>query len=133
MLAAGSEMTQTAETKACSVCGLTVAVHMEAWCNACGLIYHLNQRADLPGDDCGQVWINEEHLGLEFACDTCLNPVPVGLDDVLDAGEAALLAGIPEGALHEAAGLGQVKHRRTGSGTLLFRRGDVLDFVQGRR
>ena len=126
-------MAQTAETKACNVCGLTVAVHMEAWCNACGLIYHLNQRADLPGDDCGQVWINEEHLGLEFACNTCLNPVPVGLDDVLDAGEAAAVAGMAEGALIDAVDQGQVKHRRTGSGTLLFRRGDILDYIQGRR
>lgn len=133
MLAAGSGMTQTAETKACNVCGLTVAIHMEAWCNTCGLLYHLNQRADLPGDDCGQVWINEEHLGLEFACDTCLNPVPAGLDDVLDTGEAAQVAGIAESALIELAAIGRVKHRRTGSGTLLFRRGDILDFSQGRR
>ncbi len=122
-----------AVSKACSVCGLEVAIHMEAWCNTCGLLYHLNQRADLPGDDCGQVWINEEHLALEFACNTCLNPVPAGLDDVLDAGEAALVAGLPEAVLIEAVNLGQVKHRRTGSGTLLFRRGDVLEFIQGRR
>lgn len=126
-------MAETAETQTCTVCRLTVATHMEAWCSACGLLYHLNQRADLPGDDCGQVWINEEHLGLEFACNACLNPVPTGLDDVLDAGEAALVAGIAESALIQATSLGQVKHRRTGSGTLLFRRGDVIEFAQGRR
>ncbi len=120
-------------SEACSVCGLEVAIHMEAWCNTCGLLYHLNQRADLAGDDCGQVWINEEHLALEFACNTCLNPVPAGLDDVLDTGEAALVAGLPEASLIEAVSLGQVKHRRTGSGTLLFRRGDILDFIQGQR
>ena len=133
MLAAGSPMAGTVDSKVCSVCGLEVAIHMEAWCGNCGLLYHLNQRADLPGDDCGQVWINEEHLSLEFACNTCLNPVPAGLDDVLDAGEAALVAGIAESALLEAAGLGQVKHRRTGSGTVLFRRSDIVEFVQGQR
>lgn len=120
-------------SKACSVCGLEVAIHMEAWCNTCGRLYHLNQRADLPGDDCGQVWIDEEYLALEFACNTCLSPVPAGLDDVLDTGEAALVAGLPEARLIEAVSLGQLKHRRTGSGTLLFRRGDVLDFIQGQR
>lgn len=126
-------MAQSVESKACNVCGLEVAIHMEAWCSDCGLLYHLNQRVDLPGDDCGQVWINEEHLALEFACNTCLNPVPVGLDDVLDTGEAAQAAGIAESALLEAVSRGEVKHRRTGSGTLLFRRGDILDFTQGRR
>jgi len=126
-------MTQPLESKTCNVCGLEVAIHMEAWCGSCGLLYHLNQRADLPGDDCGQVWINEEHLALEFACDTCLNPAPAGLEDVLDTGEAAQLAGVTESALLAAAGAGEVKYRRTGSGTLLFRRGDIVDFVQGRR
>jgi hypothetical protein len=108
---------------------------MIAECNACGRPYHLNQRNDLAGDDCGEVWISEEHLGLEFACNTCLHPVaaPADLDEILDAGEAAAVAGLSEAALTEAAMAGQLRHRRTSGGVLLFERRDVVTFVQGRR
>jgi len=123
-------MAQQQDSGPCIVCSLTVARHMEAWCSRCGSLYHLNQRVDLPGEDCGQVWINEEHLGLEFACDTCLNPPPADLDDVLDAVEAAQVAGISDAQLLDAVTLGQLRHRRTGSGTLLFRRGDVIEFAR---
>jgi hypothetical protein len=30
-------------------------------------------RMDQPGKDCGEVWINEEYLALEFACAACLH------------------------------------------------------------
>jgi hypothetical protein len=113
-----------------------MAPHMVATCDSCGLNYHLNQRADLPGDDCGQVWINEEHLGLEFACNNCLNP-PVeesaSLDDVLDLAEAAVFVGASEGAVTDAATAGQIRHRRTSSGIYLFERRDLVAFVQGRK
>ena len=104
---------------------------MEARCDNCGNLYHLNQRADMPGDDCGQVWINEEHLGLEFACNVCLNPEPApgALDDILDLAEAAAAANLPEATLASAAELGHLKHRKTSSGVLLFARGDVLAFA----
>ncbi|MGB4863667.1 MAG: hypothetical protein WBO97_14515 [Tepidiformaceae bacterium] len=117
----------------CVVCQLPVAPHMEAYCGVCGQLYHLNSRADMPGEDCGEVWINEEHLGLEFACNTCLNPpeeepVP-GLDDILDLAEAALACGLGEDVLARSAELGHVKHRKTASGVLLFVRADVLAFA----
>ena len=49
-------------------------------------------RTDIPGKDCGQVWINEDHLALEFACDLCLHPPQAsGLDEILDD----LTAGLP--------------------------------------
>ena len=106
---------------------------MQAFCNSCGNLYHLNQRADMPGDDCGQVWINEEHLALEFACNVCLNPPKEepagGLDDILDLAEAAAVAKLPEEALARAAQLGHIKHRQTSSGVLLFTRADVLAWV----
>lgn len=105
---------------------------MEAYCNSCGQAYHLNQRNDIPGGDCGQVWINEEHLSLEFACDSCLRPPDV-LNEILDAGEAAALARLPEETLLAAAAAGELRHRRTTGGVYLFERGDVISFIEGRR
>ena len=101
---------------------------MEAWCGQCARSYHLNQRTDMPGDDCGQVWIHEEHLSLEFACNTCLFPEPegAGLDDVLDADEGALLAGVSRPMLVAEADAGRLRHRKTSSGTYLFERRDIL-------
>jgi hypothetical protein len=120
------------ETLICVVCTELVTEVMEAWCGQCGKSYHLSQRADIEGQDCGQVWINEEHLALEFACDTCLNPVaPAGnLDDILDLAEGAPVAGMSEVALAAAADRGSVRHRKTGSGVYLFERGDLLDLRQ---
>jgi len=124
-------MSTEASSEHCVVCLLTVEPYMVAYCGVCGSLYHLNSRADLPGEDCGQVWINEDHLGLEFACNTCLNPeaAPGALDDVLDLAEAATVAKLPESVLERAAQLGHLKHRQTSSGVLLFTRGDVLAFA----
>ena len=125
----------TTTESSCSVCGLAIAAHMFATCDTCAKAYHLNQRSDMPGEDCGQVWINEEHLGLEFACNTCLNPPePEGnLDDILDLAEAAQAAGMTEQWVSEAAAAGELRHRRTGSGVYLFERRDVLAFAKGRK
>ena len=118
----------TSAENSCNVCGEALEPHTQASCDNCGRPYHLNQRTDLPGKDCGQVWINEDHLALEFACDTCLAPPAAegSLDDVLDSEEAADVAGIAVGALVAAADGGQVPHRKTGSGVYLFARRDVL-------
>ena len=126
-------MSSTTASTTCVVCLLVVEPYMEAYCGVCGNLYHLNSRADLPGDDCGQVWINEDHLGLEFGCNSCLKPpeetAAGGLDDVLDLAEAAAIARLPEAALARAAELGHLKHRKTGSGVFLFSRGDILAFA----
>lgn len=124
-------MTSEAPSENCTVCLLVVEPYMVAYCGVCGRLYHLNSRADIPGEDCGQVWINEDHLGLEFACNTCLNPEPPAgaLDDVLDLSEAAAVARLPESTLERAAQLGHLKHRKTGSGVLLFTRADILEFA----
>lgn len=116
----------------CSVCGEPLETHTQAFCDACGKPYHLNQRTDLPGKDCGQVWINDEHLSLEFACNACLHPPePEGaLDDVIDSAEAAVLAGRPQTeVVADAEGRG-LHHRKTASGVYLFERGDVIAFYQ---
>ena len=133
-----STVEETGVVADCSVCGKPIAAYMLAWCDACGKPYHLNQRSDLPGEDCGQVWINEEHLGLQFACNTCLQAeadeeVGGGLDDILDAAEAAEFARVTEDEMVAAAGAGGIRHRRTSSGTYLFERADLIEFRQGRR
>jgi hypothetical protein len=62
-----------AETLACAVCGGRMSAAMSAECNWCDRRYHLNQRNDMPdAKDCGQVWIDEQFLALQFACNDCL-------------------------------------------------------------
>jgi len=56
----------------CVVCGGAVSAAMSAECNWCDGRYHLNQRNDVEAQDCGQVWIDEQYLALQFACDNCL-------------------------------------------------------------
>lgn len=124
----------TTTEKTCAVCGETLESHTEAWCMNCGRAYHLNSRTDLAGRDCGQVWINEEHLSLEFACNECLNPQPhVDLEDVLDIAEAAMLAGVAEAELAEVAAAGAIRHRQTSGGIYLFVRRDVVAYLEGRQ
>ncbi|MGH2634291.1 MAG: hypothetical protein ACRDG3_12835 [Tepidiformaceae bacterium] len=131
-----STATESGDVAECSVCAQAIAPHMLAWCDACSKPYHLNQRNDLPGDDCGEVWISEEHLGLQFACNNCLHPAPEpepgGLDDILDTAEAAEFAGVSESEMVAAATAG-IRHRKTSSGTYLFERADLLEFRQGRK
>ena len=57
----------------CVVCGEAVDESTSSVCNLCGERFHLNQRNDRPGKDCGAVWINEQYLALEFACQRCLD------------------------------------------------------------
>jgi hypothetical protein len=64
--------TDQSETQACAVCGGVMAPAQSAECNWCDARYHLNQRNDVEGKDCGQVWIDEQFLALQFACNTCL-------------------------------------------------------------
>ena len=56
----------------CVVCDEPVDAGMSAACNWCNGIYHLNQRNDVDAKDCGQVWIDEQYMALQFACDACL-------------------------------------------------------------
>jgi hypothetical protein len=46
---------------------------MTAECNWCDQRFHLNQRNDVEAKDCGEVWIDEQYLALQFACRTCLD------------------------------------------------------------
>jgi hypothetical protein len=115
----------------CTVCEEATEPHTEAVCNGCGEIYHLNQRADLPGKDCGEVWINEDHQALEFACNRCLHPeeAPANLDDILDLAEAALAVGLSEEALLLGVEQGRLRSKRFAGGALIFERRDVVEFA----
>ena len=64
--------TDAASEFTCIVCGEGVTFVMSAECNWCDGRYHLNQRNDVEAKDCGQVWIDEQYLALQFACDNCL-------------------------------------------------------------
>ncbi len=65
-------MSTDAATVVCSVCGEAAPLAATAECNWCDQRFHLNQRNDIEGKDCGQVWIDEQYLALQFACNTCL-------------------------------------------------------------
>lgn len=62
------------EPWSCVVCGEAVDESTSSVCDSCGERFHLNQRNDRPGKDCGAVWINDQYLALEFACQRCLRP-----------------------------------------------------------
>lgn len=111
-----------AELKTCHVCGEDVPPAREGWCNSCGFLYHLNQRADDEASECGQVSISAELAALEFVCNVCLPGPSDGLDEVLDLAEAAATACVEPAWLAAEAGAGRIKHRKTAGGTLLFHR-----------
>lgn len=62
-----------AERLTCVVCGEAADERSSSVCNSCGERFHLNQRNDQSGKDCGAVWINDRYLALEFACRRCLD------------------------------------------------------------
>ncbi len=56
----------------CHICGDPLSEDASAVCNQCHRPFHLRLRNDNEGKDCGEVWINENYLSLEFACFECL-------------------------------------------------------------
>ncbi len=60
----------------CHVCGQAADEANSAVCNSCERRFHLRLRNDADGKDCGEVWINEQYLSLEFACFACLGTGP---------------------------------------------------------
>jgi predicted DNA-binding transcriptional regulator AlpA len=120
----------------CSICAEPVEPHTESYCNRCGRLFHLNQREDLPGKDCGTVSLSEAHLALVFLCGECLEEPEASttptLDAVLDLSEAAQATGMSEPELAQAADAGRVPHRRTAGGALLFDREAVEALLQTR-
>ena len=56
----------------CAVCGEVAGESSSTLCGVCDRRFHLNQRNDVEGRDCGEVWIDEQYLSLRFACFTCI-------------------------------------------------------------
>ena len=66
-------MTQPAETLSpCAVCGGPLTRNASADCYMCGQLFHLGLTTDSVVDDCGQVWLDDEAMALQFACNSCL-------------------------------------------------------------
>jgi hypothetical protein len=56
----------------CTVCTAPADETNSALCNNCDGRFHLRLRRDADGPECGRVWVNEQFLALEYACDVCL-------------------------------------------------------------
>jgi len=65
------------------VCGEAVDETNSAVCHGCNRRYHLVLRQGAQGKDCGDVWINEAFMSLQFACFNCLGRA--GTDSVAPA------------------------------------------------
>jgi hypothetical protein len=61
----------------CHVCGKPLLGDL-TYCNNCDRPFHLRQREGSEERDCGEVWINEQYLALEYACAVCLGKHPGG-------------------------------------------------------
>jgi len=70
-LATGSLLPPTGSSH-CHVCGEPLAGRGTAPCHNCHRVFHLAQEADPAHADCGEVWVNDQYLAMEFACDVCL-------------------------------------------------------------
>ncbi len=62
----------SAEGGPCAVCAEPVQAGASALCNQCAEPYHLVLTNDADGKNCGEVWLNEEFMTLEFGCARCL-------------------------------------------------------------
>jgi hypothetical protein len=70
----------------CTVCREPVEEAASALCGQCDQRFHLNQRNDADGKDCGDVWIDEQYLSLRFACFTCLGRATANVEPPVGQG-----------------------------------------------
>ena len=61
-----------ADISSCAVCGHPLRPDAQADCYSCGQYFHLGLTANSDVEDCGQVWLDDEVLALQFACNRCL-------------------------------------------------------------
>ncbi len=57
----------------CTVCSEAAPAGSTSVCHSCGEPFHLNERNDAEGKDCGVVWIDEQYQALRFGCQRCLD------------------------------------------------------------
>lgn len=60
------------EAVLCVVCGAPAAPEARSDCYRCGEYFHLRLTTTATGPDCGDVWIDDEVMALQFACHNCL-------------------------------------------------------------
>ena len=56
----------------CVVCGEPAEPEARSDCYRCGEFFHLRLTTTATGPDCGDVWIDDEVMALQFACRNCL-------------------------------------------------------------
>ena len=56
----------------CVVCGEPASADARSDCYRCGEYFHLRLTTTATGPDCGDVWIDDEVMALQFACRTCI-------------------------------------------------------------
>ncbi len=74
--------TESSDAGICVVCAEPVVEDASALCNNCGKPFHLVLTNDGVGKDCGEVWLNEDFMALEFGCQTCLAPTDGNPDEI---------------------------------------------------
>lgn len=67
-----SHATVSEETWPCNVCGEPAGPEARSDCYRCGEYFHLRLTTTATGPDCGDVWIDDEVMALQFACRNCL-------------------------------------------------------------
>lgn len=103
------------EDAACTVCGEAVESGASALCNECGRPYHLVLTNEASGKNCGEVWLNEESMALEFGCGRCL-ALARGESEALPVREP-----VPKRAA-AAAAEGRVRHEGRSAREIVRRR-----------
>ena len=66
----------------CRICREDADGSNSAVCNSCEERFHLRLRQDADGKECGEVWVNEQYLSLEYACFACLGQQPAGGEEM---------------------------------------------------
>ncbi|MCY3567173.1 MAG: hypothetical protein OXH38_00990 [Chloroflexi bacterium] len=66
------ESISESELPACVVCDQPAAPEARSDCYRCGEYFHLRLTTTATGPDCGDVWIDDEVMALQFACHNCL-------------------------------------------------------------
>ncbi|MCY4620022.1 MAG: hypothetical protein OXD50_15920 [Chloroflexi bacterium] len=67
-----TEPSVTEDTWPCSVCGELAGPDARSDCYRCGEYFHLRLTTTATGPDCGDVWLDDEVMALQFACRNCL-------------------------------------------------------------